>query len=271
MFIRRFGLALILAIFSLLGAHAQDSFITVASTTSTENSGLYEFLLPKFTAKSGIVVRVVAVGTGQAIKLAQNGDADVLLVHHKESEEKLIADGFGKQRFDVMYNDFVVVGPQDDPAGIRGQRDVAAALGAIAGGSHMFVSRGDDSGTHKKELSLWQAAGVALADEVEWYRETGSGMGRTLNVASGLDAYTLTDRATWLKFKNKEALELLVEGDARLFNQYGIILVNADKHPHVKIKEGQSFIDWVLSPEGQGAINSFTIDGRQAFFANAGQ
>ena len=254
-----------------LMAHAQDRFITVASTTSTENSGLYEFLIPKFTAQSGIDVRVVAVGTGQAIKLARNGDADVLLVHHKESEEQFVKEGFGELRFDLMYNDFVIVGPREDPAGVRGLKDAQAALRAIADKSKLFVSRGDDSGTHKKELNLWQVAGIRPSEGIDWYRETGSGMGRTLNVASELDAYVLTDRATWLRFKNKGSLELLLEGDTRLFNQYGIILVSADKHPHIKSEEGQQFLDWMLSPQGQNAINSYTIDGQQAFFANANQ
>lgn len=252
--------------------HAQERFITVASTTSTENSGLYEFLLPRFTAESGIDVRVVAVGTGQAIRLARNGDADVLLVHHRESEQQFVEEGFGEQRFDLMYNDFVIVGPLADPAGVRSLKDAVAALRSIAGKSQLFVSRGDDSGTHKMELGLWRAAGIKPdIDGVDWYRETGSGMGRTLNVASGLDAYSLTDRATWMKFKNKGSLELLVEGDQRLFNQYGIILVSTEKHPHIKTEEGQRFIDWMLSPQGQNAINAYQISGQQAFFANARQ
>ena len=267
---RKIGCMMILMVTSLVAwqSVAQDWFITVASTTSTENSGLYAFLLPKFTVETNIEVRVVAVGTGQAVKLASNGDADVLLVHHKPSEEQFVKDGFGVQRFDVMYNDFVIVGPKQDPAGIRGSNDSVDALRAIGEKSSIFVSRGDDSGTNKKELSLWQAAGLDPSTG-DWYRETGSGMGRTLNVASGLNAYTLTDRATWLKFKNKGDLELLVEGDERLFNQYGIVLVNKEKHPHVKTQDGQKFIDWVLSDEGQVAINSYTIEGQQAFFANA--
>ena len=260
------------AMSTVLVSQAQEMFITVASTTSTENSGLYDFLLPKFTAGTGIEVRVVAVGTGQAITLARNGDTDILLVHHKPSEEKFVADGFGVERFDVMYNDFVIVGPGEDPAGIRGEQNVARALTLIAGNSGIFASRGDESGTHKKERSLWKAAGVdPVASGGKWYRETGSGMGATLNVASGLDAYSMTDRATWLKFNNKGGLELLLEGDQRLLNQYGIILVNAAKHPHVKKQDGQKFIDWVLSEEGQAAINAYTIDGQQAFFANAGR
>ena len=253
-------------------SQAQQNFITVASTTSTENSGLYEFLLPEFTARTGIDVRVVAVGTGQAIKLARNGDADVLFVHHKPSEEKFVADGFGVELFDVMYNDFVIVGPGRDPAGIREEQDVGRALRLIADSASTFVSRGDDSGTYKMEISMWMAAGIDPATSGSaWYRETGSGMGATLNVASGLDAYTLTDRATWLKFRNKGDLELLLQGDQRLFNRYGITMVNAEKHPHVKSQEGQKFIDWVLSAEGQAVINAYTIDGQQAFFANAAQ
>ena len=212
-----------------------DQFIIVASTTSTENSGLFSFILPKFTEKTGIEVRVVAVGTGQAIKNAQNGDADVLFVHHKASEEKFVADGFGVERFDVMYNDFVIIGPGDDPAAIKGMNEVAVALQKIAAAQAPFASRGDDSGTHKKELSLWQDAAVDVkAASGSWYRETGSGMGATLNIASAMNAYVMSDRATWLKFGNKGDLEILLEGDSRLFNQYGIILVNPEKHPHVK-------------------------------------
>jgi len=249
----------------------EERFITIASTTSTDNSGLFDVLLPAFTGKSGIDVRVVAVGTGQAIKLARNGDADVLFVHHKPSEEKLVIDGIGVQRFDVMYNDFVIVGPDNDPVGIRGLNNVTAALGAIADTKQAFASRGDDSGTHKKERSLWRAANVNVNANGDWYRETGSGMGATLNVASGINAYSLTDRATWLNFKNKGNLEILVEGDERLFNQYGVILVNRAIHPHVKSEDGQQFIDWLLSPEGQTTINTYAIKGQQAFFANAGE
>ncbi len=252
------------------GAQAADTFITVASTTSTENSGLFKELLPKFTAKTGIDVRVVAVGTGQAIKNARNGDADVLFVHHKPSEEKFVADGMGVKRFDVMYNDFVIVGPKSDPAGVMGSKDVAASLKKIAAAKQPFASRGDDSGTHKKELSLWKTAGIDVKGASgTWYRETGSGMGATLNVASGMGAYAMTDRATWLNFKNRGDLTIVTEGDERLFNQYGIILVNPAKHPHVKQQAGQTFVDWVISPEGQAAINAYTIGGAQAFFANA--
>jgi tungstate transport system substrate-binding protein len=251
-------------------ALGQDKFITVASTTSTENSGLFGYLLPLFQEKTGIEVRVVAVGTGQAIELARNGDADVLFVHHKPSEEKFVADGFGVERHEVMYNDFVIVGPASDPAGIKGDKDVVDAMGKFAAAKAPFASRGDDSGTHKAELALWQEASVDVAGASgTWYRETGSGMGPTLNTAAGMDAYALTDRGTWLAFDNRQNLEILVEGDPRLFNQYGIILVNPEKHPHVKAELGQAFIDWVLSDEGQEAIGAFKINGQQAFFPNA--
>ena len=253
----------------VLPLRAAERFITISSTTSTENSGLFKELLPKFTASTGIEVRVVAVGTGQAIKLAMNGDADVLFVHHKPSEQKFVAEGYGVERFEVMYNDFVVVGPKSDPAGVNGMKDVTAALARIASSGAPFASRGDDSGTHKKELSLWKVTGVDVAAASgTWYRETGSGMGATLNTASGMNAYALTDRATWLNFRNKGDLTIVVEGDARLYNQYGIILVSARKHPHVKAADGQAFIDWVLSREGQQAIADYRINGQQAFFPN---
>jgi tungstate transport system substrate-binding protein len=254
----------------LLSAVAADRFITVASTTSTDNSGLFRYLLPLFQQDTGMAVRVVAVGTGQAIELAQRGDADVLFVHHKPSEEKFVAEGFGMARFDVMYNDFVVVGPGADPAGVRGMTDVVAALAQVAAKQAIFVSRGDDSGTHKLELSLWQAAGVNVsAASGTWYRESGGSMGATLNTASGLDAYSLTDRGTWISFKNRGNLAILSEGDRRLFNQYGVILVNSTRHPHVKATDGQTFIDWLLSDKGQQAIAAFRIEGEQAFFPNA--
>jgi len=253
-----------------LPAHAEDPFIIVQSTTSTENSGLLKYLLPMFKKKTGIDVRVVAVGTGQAIKNAQNGDGDVLFVHAKAAEEKFVAAGYGVERYDVMYNDFVIVGPKSDPAGVGGSHDTAASLKKIAEAKAPFASRGDDSGTHKKELKLWKAAGVDVkAAGGDWYRSTGSGMGATLNTAAGMGAYALTDRATWSSFKNKGDMKILVEGDKALFNQYGVILVNPAKHPHVKTKEGQMFIDWLLSAEGQNAIRSFTIDGEQQFFPNA--
>jgi tungstate transport system substrate-binding protein len=266
--------ALLLALSLLAGGglevRAEERFIIVASTTSTENSGLFAHLLPRFTAASGIAVRVVAVGTGQAIALARNGDADVLFVHHKPSEEAFVADGFGVERFDVMYNDFVLVGPAGDPAGTGGLAEAPAALARIAAAEALFASRGDDSGTHMTELGLWRAAGVdAAAASGTWYRETGSGMGATLNAASAMDAYALTDRATWLKFANKGGLEILVEGDSRLFNQYGVILVSAGKHPHVKAADGEAFIRWLTSPAGQAAIGAYRIEGAAAFFPNA--
>ena len=249
---------------------AEDRSILLQSTTSTANSGLYDDILPKFTEKTGIKVNVVAVGTGQAIKNAQNGDGDVLLVHAKPAEEKFVADGYGVARFDVMYNDFVIVGPPDDPAGIAGSKDAAAALKAIADSQSLFASRGDNSGTHKKELALWKEAGVdAAAGSGAWYRETGSGMGATLNAAVGMGAYALTDRGTWISFKNKGDYRIVVEGDDDLFNQYGVILVNPARHPRVKQAEGQAFIDWILSDEGQNAIAGYKLDGQQLFFPNA--
>ena len=248
------ALTLLLALAVPGPAQAEAPFITVASTTSTQNSGLFKYILPLFSAKSGIEVRVVAVGTGQAIRLATKGDADVLFVHHRPSEEKFVAEGFGIKRYDVMYNDFVVVGPKADPAGIKA----------------LFASRGDDSGTNKKELGLWKAAGIDVKTvSGSWYRETGSGMGATLNAASGMGAYSLSDRGTWLSFKNKKDIDLLAEGDDRLFNPYGVILVNPAKHPHVKSAEGQKFIDWLVSSEGQTAISSYKVDGKQLFFASA--
>jgi len=252
-------------------AAAAERFIVLASTTSTENSGLFSHLLPIFTAKTGIEVRVVAVGTGQAIRMAQNGDADVLLVHHRSSEVKFVAEGYGVERFDVMYNDFVLVGPAADPAGIRGMKLAQDAMARIAGAKAIFVSRGDESGTHKAEQALWAKAGVdAAAASGTWYRELGSGMGATLNAAAGQAAYTLSDRGTWIAFRNKQDLELLVQGDPLLFNQYGVILVNPEKHPHVKRAEGQAFIDWLVGREGQQAIDGFRVGGQELFFANAG-
>lgn len=270
---KRFISTALIVLFAWAGtALAGDRFITVASTTSTQNSGLYEYLLPIFTKKTGIDVHVVAVGTGQAIKIASNGDADVLFVHHKPSELKFVADGFGVKRFDVMYNDFVIIGPNSDPAGVKGMKDAVAALKKIDASKSPFASRGDDSGTNKKELELWKAAGIDVKSlSGGWYRETGSGMGATLNTASGMEAYTLSDRATWLNFKNRGDLEILVQGDPRLYNQYGITLVNPAKFPNVKAKDGQVFIDWVLSPEGQKVIDGYRLKGQQAFFANAKQ
>lgn len=251
-------------------AGAGEMFITVQSTTSTQNSGLLDYLLPTFTEKTGIEVRVVAVGTGQAIKNAMNGDGDVLLVHAKTSEEKFVADGYGVKRHDLMYNDFVIVGPAADPAKVGGMKDATAALQKLAAAKATFASRGDDSGTHKKELSLWKGAGIDVtAASGGWYRETGSGMGATLNVAAGMGAYVMTDRATWIAFKNKGDFKVLVEGDEALFNQYGIILVNPEKHQNVKAESGQAFIDWMLGNEGQEAIASYSVDDQQLFFPNA--
>jgi len=251
-------------------ASADQPFIVVQSTTSTQNSGLFDYILPMFTEKTGIEVRVVAVGTGQAIKNAVNGDGDVLLVHAKPAEEKFVAEGHGVRRDDVMYNDFVIVGPAADPAGIAGGYDAITALKTIAESRAAFASRGDDSGTHKKELRLWQAAEIDPQQASgTWYRETGSGMGATLNAAVGMDAYAMTDRATWIAFSNKANHKIMVEGDDRLFNQYGVILVNPDKHANVKAELGQAFIDWLLSPEGQKAIASYKVDGQQLFFPNA--
>jgi len=248
--------------------------ITLASTTSTQNSGLFDHLLPLFTADTGIAVRVVAVGTGQAIRLGENGDADVLLVHHRPSEDRFVAEGHGLPRHDVMYNDFVLVGPKSDPAQVAGGHDAPAALARIAAAKAPFVSRGDDSGTHKKELALWQASGVDLAQaRGEWYRSIGAGMGAALNAAAAMGAYVLSDRATWLSFANRRELEVVVEGDPRLFNPYGVIAVNPARHPHVHRAEAQAFVDWLISPRGQEAIASFRVDGRQLFFpdAHAGQ
>jgi tungstate transport system substrate-binding protein len=251
-------------------AKADSPYITVSSTTSTKNSALYDYLLPLFTEKTGIEVRVVAVGTGKAIRLAQAGDADVLLVHHKLSEEKFVAEGFGVGRFDVMYNDFVLIGPGQDPADIQGEADATTALKKISDGGQPFASRGDDSGTNKKEQELWAAAGVDVKSvSGTWYRETGSGMGATLNVAAAMNAYVLSDRSTWLKFGNKAGLKILVEGDKRLLNQYGVILVNKDRHPHIKVELGQTFIDWITGAEGQNYIAEYKIQGHQAFFPNA--
>ncbi|MES0825318.1 substrate-binding domain-containing protein [Ruegeria sp. SCP11] len=262
--------ALIAVGLSAGAANAEESFIVVQSTTSTQNSGLLDYILPWFEAETGIDVRVVAVGTGQAIRNAINGDGDVLLVHAKPAEEQFVADGWGIERLDVMYNDFVLVGPKSDPAKVKGGLDVVVALAAVAEAEAPFASRGDDSGTHKAELRLWVAADTdPTGASGTWYRETGSGMGATLNVASGMGAYALTDRATWQSFGNKGNLEVLVEGDPRLFNQYGVILVNPEKHPRVRAAAGQRFIDWLTGPDGQAAIASYKLDGQQLFFPNA--
>lgn len=249
---------------------ALDSFIVVQSTTSTQNSGLLDSILPGFTAETEIEVRIVAVGTGQAIKNAQNGDGDVLLVHAKAAEEAFVAEGWGVERHDVMYNDFVIVGPPADPAGVTGMSDAVAALRKIADANAIFASRGDDSGTHKAELRLWAEAGVDVAAASGgWYRETGSGMGATLNAGIGMGAYILTDRATWISFGNKADHQIAVEEDPKLFNQYGVILVNPEKHPNVNANAGQIFIDWLTGAAGQAAIADYKIDGQQLFFSNA--
>ncbi len=253
-------------------AQAQDRFITVASTTSTEQSGLFKHLLPIFEKKTGVQVRVVALGTGQALDLARRGDADVVFVHAKAAEEKFLADGEGVKRYPVMYNDFVLVGPKSDPAGVGGSKDILEALRKVQQSQALFVSRGDRSGTHMAELALWKAGGVDLEKaKGAWYRDTGQGMGPALNTASSMNAYLLADRGTWLAFKNRGDLTLLVEGDKRLFNQYGVMLVNPAKHPSVKEELGQMFIDWVISPEGQAAIAGYRINGEQLFFPNAAQ
>jgi len=255
-----------------LAATALIGFITVASTTSTEQSGLFKHLLPAFEKKSGIQVRVVALGTGQALDMGKRGDADVVFVHAKALEEKFVAEGYGLRRFDVMYNDFVLVGPKSDPAKIGGTRDIVAALQKIHGAKAPFASRGDKSGTHFAELQLWRSAGIDIdGAKGPWYRDTGSGMGPTLNTASGMNAYALTDRGTWLSFKNRGELVISVAGDQRLFNQYGVILVSPAKHPHVKQDLGQSFIDWIVSEEGQAVIAGYKIGGEQLFFPNAGR
>ncbi len=260
------GLAVVLAA-PVAGA---GDFITVASTTSTQNAGLFDHLLPLFEAETGIEVRVVAVGTGQALRLARNGDADLLLVHDRPSEEAFVAAGHGSRRFDLMYNDFVLVGPAGDPAGIAGAGDAAAALGRIAAVRAPFLSRGDDSGTHRRERALWAAAGLDPRDASgTWYREAGQGMGATLNTASMMEAYTLTDRGTWLKMRGRLDLRLLVEGGAGLRNEYGVTLVSPEKHPHVKAALARRFAAWLISPAGQAAIEGFTIDGERPFIPNA--
>ncbi|RWM74737.1 MAG: sulfate transporter [Mesorhizobium sp.] len=276
MFNRRLfaAIAIILTALGSSGAlaGAQEQSIVVASTTSTRDSGLFDHILPLFATKTGIDVRVVAQGTGQALDAGRRGDADVVLVHAREQEEKFVRQGFGVRRFDVMYNDFVLIGPRGDPAGIKGSPDVAAALTSIQSKKAVFVSRGDKSGTHFAELGLWKAAGVDVAAMKEpWYKEIGQGMGAALNTASAMNAYVLSDRATWLAFKNRGELEILVEGDERLFNQYGVMLVNPARHASVKAEPGQRFIDWLISPEGQQAIAEYKIDGQQPFFSNAEQ
>ena len=255
--------------YSAVPAAAAEKFITVASTTSTENSGLFTYLLPAFTKVTGIEVRVVAVGTGQALAIGHRGDADVVFVHDRPAELKFVEAGDGLGRREVMYNDFIIVGPASDPAGIAGSHDAVAALRKIAAAKAIFLSRGDKSGTNEEELRLWAAAGIAVEQTGnDWYRDTGSGMGATLNTAAGIGGYTLADRGTWLSFKNRADLKILVEGDKRLFNQYGVMLVNPERHPTVKREWGQAFIDWLTSPAGQETIAGYKIDGEQLFFPN---
>ncbi len=270
---RTFALGLVALIgHSLTSIQAQERFITVASTTSTEQSGLFSHLLPRFEQKTRIKVHVVAAGTGQALDVARRGDADVVFVHARSAEEKFLAEGHGVKRFPVMYNDFVLVGPKSDPAKVGGSKDILGALAKVRAAQSAFVSRGDKSGTHMAELDLWKAAGVDIdKTKGSWYRDTGQGMGPALNTASSMNAYILTDRGTWLAFKNRGELTILVEGDPRLFNQYGVMLVNPDKHLAVKKELGQMFIDWMISPEGQSAIADYKISGKQLFYPNAEQ
>lgn len=258
-------------------ASAADQFITVASTTSTRDSGLFDHILPIFKSRTGIDVRVIALGTGQALDTARRGDADVVFVHAKPAEEKFLSEGFGVKRFPVMYNDFVLIGPKADPAGVLGTKDIVAALTTIMKKNVPFISRGDNSGTHQAELSLWKVAGVDIPAERkagrlgEWYREIGQGMGAALNMAAASDAYVISDRGTWISFKNRGNLVAAVAGDKRLFNQYGVMLVNPQKHLAVKKDLGQRFIDWLISPEGQRAIAEYKINGEQLFYPNASE
>jgi tungstate transport system substrate-binding protein len=261
-------MALLLFVMPEIGNAGQS--IIVQSTTSTQNSGLFDHILPLFESQTGISVNVVAVGTGQALKNGRNGDGDVLLVHAKAAEEKFVNEGYGVKRFDIMYNDFVIVGPSGDPASLLGTSDILITLKKISDTGSIFASRGDDSGTHKKELQLWQQAGIDVESQSgNWYRETGSGMGATLNLASSMGAYTLSDRATWIVFQNKNDLKILSQGDSKLFNQYGVILVNPERHNHVKEKLGMMFINWLIGDQGQAAIASYKLNGAQSFFPNA--
>ena len=264
--IRAFSRALLLLVIAP-GAQSAQGYITVASTTSTEQSGLFRHLLPIYIAKTGVQVRVVALGTGQALDMGRRGDADVVFVHDPAAEEAFVKEGFGVERHEVMYNDFVLIGPQSDSARVAGGKDIVEALTKIAKAQVPFVSRGDKSGTHAAELRLWKIAGIGARGG--WYRDTGTGMGPALNTAAAMNAYLLSDRGTWLSFKNRGELKILVEGDRRLFNQYGVMLVNPARHPHVKKELAQQFIDWLLSPEGQAAIAAFRIGGEQPFFPNA--
>lgn len=267
---RRLALCAALVLATATQAWAESKAIIVQSTTSTANSGLYDHLLPLFEADHDIEVNVVAVGTGQAIRNARNCDGDVLLVHAKPAEEAFVADGFGTMRTDLMYNDFVIVGPENDPAGLAGMDDAQAALAKLSEARVLFASRGDDSGTHNKEVALWASAGVdPSASSGAWYRETGSGMGATLNAGIGMGAYVMTDRATWISFANKQDYQIHVEGDQDLFNQYGVIPVNPEKCPSVNASAAQSFADWLVSDAGQNAIAAYRVEGQQLFFPNA--
>jgi tungstate transport system substrate-binding protein len=262
--------ALAISLVGVTTGYAEEKSIVVASTTSTEDSGLFRHTLPLFKAKTGIDVKVVAQGTGQALDTGRRGDADVVFVHAKGAEKKFIADGFGVKRYPVMYNDFVLIGPKSDPAGVNGGKDIVAALKVIKDKGAPFISRGDRSGTHIAELNLWQAAGIDVeVDKHPWYKSIGQGMGAALNTAAASNAYMLSDRGTWLSFKNRGDLTISVEGDKRLFNQYGVILVNPERHPNVKKELGQAFIDWLISPEGQKAIADYKSDGEQLFYPNA--
>jgi tungstate transport system substrate-binding protein len=270
MLIRRFLIAFAATAVLAAAAHAQDKSIVVASTTSTQDSGLFNHIVPLFESKTGIDVRVVAQGTGQALDTGRRGDADVVFVHAKSAEEKFLAEGFGVKRYPVMYNDFVLIGPKSDPAGIKGGRSIVAALKAIKSKAAPFISRGDRSGTHLAEVNLWKVAGIDIEKEKgPWYKSIGQGMGAALNTASASNAYVVSDRATWLSFKNRGDLGIAIEGDKQLFNQYGVMLVNPAKHPHVKKDLGQAFIDWLVSPEGQKAIADYKIGGEPLFFPNA--
>ena len=264
--------ALVSVVLAVPAASAQDKSILVASTTSTQDSGLFEYLLPLFTKKTGITVKVVAQGTGQALDTGRHGDADVVFVHAKSAEEKFIVEGEGVKRFPVMYNDFVLIGPKGDPAGIKGMKDVGKAFQTIKDKQASFISRGDRSGTHIAELALWKGSGIDIdKDKGAWYKSIGQGMGAALNTAGANNAYVLSDRGTWIHFKNKGDLQILVEGDKRMFNQYGVMLVNPDKHPTVKKELGQQFIDYLISPEGQKDIANYKIDGEQLFYPNASE
>jgi len=258
------------ALLAATPAGAQDKSIVVASTTSTQDSGLFEYLLPLFKQRTGITVKVVAQGTGQALDTGRRGDADVVFVHAKSAEEKFLAEGEGVKRYPVMYNDFVLIGPKSDPAGIKGLKDVAKAMQTLKDKQATFISRGDRSGTHIAELKLWQDAGIDIAkDHGPWYKSIGQGMGAALNTAQASNAYVLSDRGTWIHFKNKGGLAIVVEGDKRMFNQYGVMLVNPQKHPNVKKELGQAFIDYLVSPQGQKDIANYKIDGQQLFYPNA--